>query len=32
MLQVMLSVPHGERVYGGFGVFHIVHIAAYYLL
>ena len=32
ILQLMLSVPHGESVYGGFGVFHIVHIAAYYLL
>lgn len=23
---------HGERVYGGFGVFHTLHIAAYYIL
>jgi len=31
ILQLMLSVPRRERVYGGFRVFHIVHIAAYYL-
>jgi len=32
ILQLVLFVPHGESVCGGFGVFRIVHIAAYYLL
>lgn len=30
--QLVLSVPHGERVYGRSGVFCIVHIVAYCLL
>jgi len=32
ILRLVPSVLHGERVYGWFGVFHTVYIAAYCIL